>query len=236
MYIDKSKNTRLTKSPNNLGKQIGEREISITSSEINNNKLISTGRLKKSGSNKSLDSENSFSVQPICDKCDKCITMKESISKAINHVKTYVDVINERLNCVYHKISSSKKIGAEFDPSLSPEYIHAMFYSNLDKMRVNREITTQIRSLMKSVRFFNDKFDYIIKKHESFELLAQEYRKLIFSTKVEDVQNIPVEEMKDIKSLDIQNLFKNFNNAKESFENSFKEIKNIVNGNNTVTI
>lgn len=235
MYIDKSKNTRLSKSPNKLGKQIGEREISITSTEVPN-KLISSGRLKKSGSNKSLDSENSFSAQPNCDKCDKCLVMKESISKAINHVKTYVDVINERLNSVYHKISSSKKIGAEFDPSLSPEYIHAMFYSNLDKMRVSREITTQIRSLMKSVRFFNDKFDYIIKKHESFELLAQEYRKLVFSTKVEDVQNIPVEEMKDIKSLDIQNLFKNFNNAKESFENSFKEIKNIVNGNNTVTI
>jgi hypothetical protein len=230
MYIDKNKNSRISKSPLKLNKPLSDREASLISNEAHN-KLVSSGRLKKNGSNKSIDSETSFGLQPICDKCDKCNSMRENVAKALGHVKTYVDTINERLNTVYHKISSSKKVGPESDPSLSPEYIHAIFYSNLDKMKISREITTQFRSLMKSVRFFNDKFDYIIKKHENFEILAQEYRKILFSNKLEEASGIPETDMNEIKSLEIQNIFKNFNNAKDSFENNFKEIKNMVNGN-----
>jgi hypothetical protein len=230
MYIDKNKNTRISKSPLKLNKPLSDREVSLVSNEAHN-KIISSGRLKKTGSTKSIDSENSFSQLPICDKCDKCNIMRDNVAKALNHVKSYVDLINERLNSVYHKISSSKKVGPESDPSLSPEYIHAIFYSNLDKMKISREMTTQFRSLMKSVRFFNDKFDYIIKKHENFEVLAQEYRKLVFSNKLEDAAGIPETDMNDIKNLEVQNLFNNFNNAKEGFENSFKEIKSMVNGN-----
>ncbi len=92
-------------------------------------------------------------------------------------------------------------------------------------------MTTQFRSLMKSVRFFNDKFDYIIKKHENFEIIAQEYKKLVLSNKLEDTNGLAEAEMNEIKSVEVQNLFKNFNVAKEGFESSFKDIKNIVNGN-----
>jgi hypothetical protein len=220
MFIDKSKAVRVSKSPNKLSKQPSDSAFSHDTL----NKVISTGRLKKTVTNES--SEENMS----CDKCDKCLASKENLSKAINHVKTYVDLINERLNSVYHKISS-KKIGLEFNPSLSPEYLHSIFYSNLDKMKISREMTTQFRSLMKSVRFFNDKFDYIIKKHENFEVLAQEYRKLVHSNKIEDVNGMSETDMNEIKSLDINNLFKNFNIAKDGFESGFKEIKNMVNGN-----
>jgi hypothetical protein len=227
MFIDRSKTTRAAKSPIKISHNTSEREISLISHDTNN-KVISTGRLKRITANDSNDDNLSTNI---CDKCDKCLANKENLSKAINYVKSYVDTINERLNSVYHKISSSKKIGAEFDPSLSPEYLHALFYSNLDKIKISRELTTQFRSLMKSVRFFNDKFDYILKKHENFEILAQEYRKLVTSNKIEDAHGLPEADMSEVKSLDIQNLFKNFNMAKEGFESNLKEIKNMVNGN-----
>ncbi len=231
MFIDKSKISRVAKSPNNMNNKISERELSQTSNE-SQHKITSSGRLKRSGSSKSIETreENSLALQSICDKCDKCQILRDNISKVINHVKTYVDTINERLNTVYHKITSPKKI-PENDPSLSPEYIHAIFYSNLDKMRISREMTGQFRSLMKSVRFFNDKFDYIIKKHENFEIIAQEYKKLVLSNKMEDVSGLKEAELNDVKGLDVQNLFKNFNMAKDGFESSFKDIKNMINGN-----
>jgi len=227
MFIDRSKTTRAGKSPLKINHNSSE-AVNSTVSHDTNSKVISTGKLKRTGANDSNDDNLSTKI---CDKCDKCIANKENLSKAINYVKTYVDTINERLNSVYHKISSSKKIGAEFDPSLSPEYLHALFYSNLDKIQISRELITQFRSLMKSVRFFNDKFDYMIKKHENFEILAQEYRKLVSSNKMEDVNGLTEADMSEVKSLDITNLFKNFNMAKEGFESNLKEIKNMVNGN-----
>ena len=77
---------------------------------------------------------------------------------------------------------------------------------------------------MKSLRLFNDKYEYINKKHENFEKVAQEYKNMKISNKTEDLKNIPDYDV-DIKNIEVQKIFQNFNYAKDGFESSLKDIK-----------
>lgn len=166
--------------------------------------------------------------------CDKCSSLRENYKKATLMIKNYVDSINERLNFIYHKVVPQKKINilqnSEMDYSISPEFYHSLYYSEIDKFKLNSEISFQLRSLMKSIRLFNDKYEYMSKKHENFEKVAQEYKNLKISNKTEEIKNIP-EYDNEIKNLEVQKIFQNFNQAKESFENTLKEIKQSLNSN-----
>lgn len=166
--------------------------------------------------------------------CEKCSSLKENYKKAISIIKNYVDSINERLNNIYHKVVPQKKTNilqsSEMDYSISPEFYHTLYYSEIDKFKLNSETSFQLRSLMKSIRLFNDKFDYMSKKHENFEKVAQEYKNLKISNKTEDIKSIP-EYNNEIKNLEVQKIFQNFNQAKESFENTLKDIKQSLNSN-----
>jgi hypothetical protein len=167
-------------------------------------------------------------------KCPKCNSTKDSYKKSISIIKNYVDCINERLNFLYHKINPQKKSNIsgtpEMDYSISPEFYHTLYYSEIDKFKLNSEISFQLRSLMKSLRLFNDKYEYINKKHENFERVSQEFKNMKISNKTEDFKNIPEYE-NDIKNLEVQKIFQNFNVAKEGFENTLKEIKSCLNNN-----
>jgi len=166
--------------------------------------------------------------------CENCGNTKESCKKAISMIKNYVDCINERINLIYHKINPQKKMtnlqNVEMDHSISLEFYHTMYYSEIDKFKISSDLTFQLRSLMKSIRLFNDKYDYITKKHENYEKIAQEYKNMKISNKTEDIKNIPEYE-NEIKNLEVQKIFQNFNQAKESFENTLKEIKMSLNSN-----
>ena len=166
--------------------------------------------------------------------CDKCYGTKDSIKKAINMIKNYVDCINDRLNIIYHKISPQKRSSInpnlEIDYTISPEFYHTLYYSEIDRIKLSSEISFQFRSLMKSIRLFNDKFEYMNKKHENFEKGAQECKNIKISNKTEDIKNLP-EYDNDIKNLEVQKIFQNFNQAKESFENTLKDIKITLNSN-----
>jgi hypothetical protein len=167
-------------------------------------------------------------------KCPKCNSIKDSYKKSISIIKNYVDCINERLNFLYHKINPQKKSNIsgvpEMDYSISPEFYHTLYYSEIDKFKLNSEISFQLRSLMKSLRLFNDKYEYINKKHENFERVSQEYKNMKISNKTEDLKNIPEYDV-DIKNMEVQKIFQNFNVAKEGFENTLKEIKSSLNNN-----
>lgn len=190
------------------------------------------GRLRKSTSQRSNDSNfNELNTSLFCDKCEKCSLNKENTLKAISHVRTYVDNINERLNLTYHKTGQLRKNNNEMDNSMSLEYHHAIFYSELDKLSIGSEMLNQFRYLMKSLRLFNDKFDYITKKHENFEKVAHEYKNYKMSNKIEDLTQLPEIDVNEIKSLSEQTIFKSFNLAKESFEKCMAELKTSLNGN-----
>ena len=166
--------------------------------------------------------------------CEKCSGLRDNCKKAILTIRNYVDSINERLNFIYHKVVPQKKMNIlqsiEIDYSISPEFYHTMYYSEIDKFKLNSEITFQLRSLMKSIRLFNDKYEYMSKKHENFEKVAQEYKNMKISNKTEEIKSLP-EYDNEIKNLEVQKIFQNFNQAKESFENTLKDIKQSLNSN-----
>ncbi len=166
--------------------------------------------------------------------CEKCSGIKENCKKAISIIKNYVDSINERLNFIYHKVVPHNKLNilqsAEIDYSISPEFYHTIYYSEIDKFKLNSDITFQLRSLMKSIRLFNDKYEYMSKKHENFEKMAQEYKNMKISNKTEEMKSIP-EYDNEIKNFEVQKIFQNFNQAKENFENTLKDIKQTLNSN-----
>lgn len=212
-------------------------------------KVVSNAKIKINNNNANKTSDkntskfmgedlNSFTIQEEQNhqfsntNCEKCFNLKETYKKAITIIKSYVESINERLNLIYHKIIPNKKINItqsiEMDYSITPEFYHTLYYSEIDKFKLNSEVTFQLRSLMKSIRLFNDKYEYMSKKHENFEKVAQEYKNLKISNKTEDIKSIP-EYDNEIKNLEVQKIFQNFNQAKESFENTLKDIKQTLN-------
>jgi len=199
--------------------------------------ISSIGRFRKSNSRASSDLNfneiNSSNVNSGCDKCDKCLLFKENLMKAVNYMRGYIDNINDKLNLAYHKTGQLKKnSNNDIENSLSPEYYHAIYYSEMDKLKLGSDMMNQFRFLMKSLRLFNDKYDYIVKKHENFEKMAQEYKNIKLSNKIEEMSQLSEAEVNEVKSLSEHSIFKNFNNARDNFENSLKDLKNMLNGNN----
>lgn len=147
--------------------------------------------------------------------------------KAINIVRGYVDNINDRINMVYLKIPPVKKTDnyGDIDYSLPPEYYHTIFYSDLDKINISSDVANQFRNLMKDIRLFNDKFEYITKKNENFDKMAQEYKNFKLSNKFEDLSSLSELDINDVKDKAVQNIFKNFNMARENFEGLMKDLK-----------
>jgi hypothetical protein len=200
---------------------------------INRLNISPQGRFKKSVSQKSNDSGEESNINmtqgnlPLCEKCSINGTNDSIICKAINHIKSYVDFLNQRMNMVYHKTGSINKNPQEFQ--MTPDYLHTIYYSDLDKCFSNKtsilsESFIQFRSLLKSIRLFNDKFEYISKKHDSFEKMCVEYKNIKIANKTEELVESDYNNI-DVKNLEVHSIFKNFNVAKEGFEASLKELK-----------
>jgi hypothetical protein len=224
------KNT-IAKSPPIKKSSEGSDEI-----ETNFHKLTISpvGRLRKSTSVKSIDSAfidvNSNPVTG-CDKCEKCLLLQENLSKAIDSLRSYVDNLNEKLNTSYLKVGSLKK-SSDFDSSFSPEYYHTLCYSEVDKLKLNSDLMSHFKFLVKSMRLFSDKYEYILKKHESFEKMAQEYKYYKISNKLEETSALSEAEAFEVKALSEHSIFKSFNIARENFESCLKDLKNTITGNN----
>lgn len=221
----------MIKSPSKGGKTPPEGE-GDSENIIPRHSISPHGRFKKSLSRVSVvDSLNDSNNFDACDKCGN----NENITKALNHIRSYVDNINERINMTYYKILPVKKPyggNSDIDFSLSSDYYHTIYYADLDKLKINSDLLNNFRSVMKSLKFFNDKFEYIIKKHEGFDKMANEYKNLKISNKIEDLSQLPDTDQQDIKNLEVQTIFKNFNLAKENFDSSLKELKNNFTQNN----
>ncbi len=217
-----SSNAKININNNNHKKDVQYVGYSGKNNEKNNTKSI--GEELNSFINQEDNAQNNFNIN----NCEKCSNTKEAYKKAILIIKSYIDCINERLNIIYHKVSPQKKMtviqNVEMDYSISPEFYHTLYYTEIDKFKLNSELSFQLRSLMKSIRLFNDKYEYMSKKHENFEKMAQEYKNIKISNKTEDIKNIP-EYGTEIKNLEVQKIFQNFNQAKENFENTLKDIK-----------
>lgn len=195
--------------------------------------INSFGRFKRFTSHKSSEGHNEINSNQPCDKCEKCLISKENINKSINFIRSYVDIINDKLNLAYHKTGNMKKNNFnEFENTFSPEYYHAIYFSKIDKLKIGEEMSYQIKSLLKSLRIFNEKYDYIIKKHENFEKMAQEYKNFKLSNKIEEISQLSEHEVNEVKTLSEHSIFKTFNMARENFENSLKDLKNTLNYNN----
>jgi hypothetical protein len=165
--------------------------------------------------------------------CEKCGSMKDQTIRGIKHIKTYIDSLNDRVNMAFNKINpvkvSSSSLSTEIDYSVNPEYYHTIYYSDLDKLNISPDVTNQFRNLMKSVRLFNDKLDYITRKHQNFERMVEEHKNYKLSNKLEkskeNLSGIEGENVDEVKNLTVQTIFKNFNVAKENFENIMKDLK-----------
>ena len=149
--------------------------------------------------------------------CDKCSCSKDQIVRAVRMISQYIEGINDRINMSYHKVVNKN----DMDFSLPIEYYHTICYSGLDSLNLSSDVLSQFRNLMKVIRIFNDKFDYITKKHENYESRINEYVNCVLSNKVEEISHID----DSVKDYTVQNIFTNFNQAKENIESIIKELK-----------
>lgn len=233
-----------TPSPAPQKRDVQESADSISDPNNRKSSLTNSGKLKLRGLlvRNSIDditlTNEGFQPNNGCSKCKNCgsTTNSENIARAVSHVKSYVDSINDRINMAFHKVSPVNLKGSympgELDPSIPPEYYHTVYYSDIDNLNMSSELTGQFRNLMKSIRLFNEKYDYITRKHQSFERMVEEYKGYKLSNRSEDAlneinQNDITEE---IKNLQVHNVFKNFNVAKDNFENILKDLKNTLTG------
>jgi hypothetical protein len=223
---------------NTITKSPPFKKSSDASDEIESNlqklTISPVGRLRKSTSVKSIDSAfldvNSNQVSG-CDKCEKCLLLQENLSRALDSLRSYVENLNEKLNTSYLKVGSLKK-SSDFDSSFGPDYYHTICYSEVDKLKLNTDLMSHFKFLLKSMRLFSDKYEYILKKHESFEKMAQEYKYYKISNKLEETSPLSEAEALEVKSLSEHSIFKNFNIARENFESCLKDLKNTITGGN----
>ena len=230
----KQKENSQSQSPTPRIRKVEENEILSP-----NTKIISPqGRFRKSSSQRIKIENESINNIDSCANCEKCQLTKEGVVKGINHIKSYIEYINQRLNIIYHKTGEKKKSynGTEIDYSLPSEYYHTIYYTDLDKLNISNDVNNHFRNIMKAIRLFNEKFEYISKKHENYERMCQDFHNLKLSNRKEDLKDLPEGEIEEIKKLEIQNIFKNFNSAKENFENSLKELKSSLGGTERNTI
>jgi hypothetical protein len=216
-----------SKSPPKRGLTTGDNYEDTT--ETQKFTISSHGRFRRTISQKS-NSDSNFNDDNSNIGCEKCSNVKEQCIKAAFHVRSYIDCVNEKINMIYHKTGSKRATGNVIDNdfSLPLDYYHTLYYSDLEKLKLGGPVLNQFRSLMKSVRLFNDKIEYIQKKCLNFEKLAHDYKKNYKLANKEDVKQLPVIpeiDLNDAKNLDVQNIFKNFNIARESFENNMKELR-----------
>jgi len=97
--------------------------------------------------------------------CERCQQMKDSTIKSLNNLKKYFDVVNERINMFYHKVNPSinKTINVnsnihEIDLLLSPDYYHTIYYSELEKAKLNTEVANLMRNIMVKIIYLNNYF------------------------------------------------------------------------------
>jgi hypothetical protein len=174
--------------------------------ESSGKRIVSpNGRLrnKRCSTSKSLESINLEG-----EGCEKCYIDKEQIIRANKLINQFIENINDRLNVAYHKVIAPKDI----DLSFPIEYYHTLCYSGLDSLYLGCDILSSFRSLMKNLRLFYDKYEYIIKKQENFEKNASNYINTMVANKVEDCINNTDDSVKDNT---LQNIFTNFNNARD---------------------
>jgi hypothetical protein len=166
--------------------------------------------------------------------CDRCKITEENCREAINQIKNYVDSINERINMMYHKIGPISNDEMNYSRCLN--YYHTIYYTELEKFKIGSDVISSMRNLMKSIRLFNDKVDYIQNKCENFEKLVHEAKKSYKFAVKDDMKGFPIipeMEVNDVKNIDVQSIFKNFNNAKDSFEATIKDLKSNFTVNNS---
>jgi hypothetical protein len=184
--------------------------------ENSGKRIISpSGKLKykKCNTTKSLESINLEG-----EGCEKSYVNKEQVIRASRLITQFIENINDKINMGYHKVTQNK----ELDLSFPIEYYHTLCYSGLDSLSLGCDILASFRSIMKNLRLFYDKYDCIIKKHEEFEKNASNYVNAAISNKLEKC-SIKIDD--NVKDSTIQNIFANFNNARDSFESIMKEIK-----------
>lgn len=200
---------------------------------LNSNDIRSSKVLTSTGKIKSIDLAN-LNINSNPDVyCKRCLATREELTKVIKYIRKYVDMVNERINLIYHKTSATNNIGSanlnvDMNFAFSLDHYHSTYYSNIEKFDLETEIVSQFRSLMKSIGLFNDKVEYIQTKCENFEQLVADYKKNHKFINEKDSRNffiIPELDVSEVKNMDVQTIFKNFNNAKDSIENSLRELK-----------
>ena len=127
-------------------------KFNIGNNNNNQNEKKEGKQADKNNRKSSLEENNLDSSEG---KCSKCSSIRDSYKKAVSVVNNYVDCINERLNSLYHKITPQKKTNIsgsiEMDFSISPEFYHTLYYSEIEKFKLNSDVSFQLRSLMKSL-------------------------------------------------------------------------------------
>lgn len=83
------------------------------------------------------------------------------------------------------------------------------------------------------LRLFGDKVEAIKLKEENYQKLVSEYKNLKISTSVEDYSNLNLteEDLNEVKSMNVANIAKAFNQSREAFESCMKEIKSTFSSN-----
>jgi hypothetical protein len=179
--------------------------------DLASRKVVSPQKMRlRRISNRSLDSIEDTN------NCERCSGIKETTTKALNLLRSYIENINDRLS---HLCLGFDTKFPHDNLKLPIEYLHTITYTELDRLGICSDFNVPFRQLFKTLRLFSDKYDMIMKKQESVGQRG-------LQTKKEDVK---IDNL-GLDNQNIQSIMAGFNNAKRVFESNLKELKSSING------
>lgn len=151
--------------------------------------------------------------------------------RAIYLIKSYLDILIERINYYYMNIPPYSNQNLAFNLF---KY-HSLYYNELNTCHLSSEDLHSYQILLKTIAILNEKVHNLEKKLDNNKKYITEIKNKYKQVNKQDFNNFPLmPELNedDIKNLHINSLFENNSQLKKSIQNKFSDIKKILKTNN----
>jgi len=146
--------------------------------------------------------------------CEKCLTFNTAISqceKSLNQIDEFISSLNSRANNYIYNLPL-------FNQScLNLDFLHSQIFYSIDKQILPNSIKEHMKAIIKNLKVFSSKIEYISEKSTCINFLVEEYKNLKHSNIIEDTE--------EFNSNNINEIIKNFNSNKENIDSILKELK-----------
>lgn len=151
--------------------------------------------------------------------------------KAVYLIKSYLDILIERINYYYMNIPPYSNQNLAFNLF---KY-HSLYYNELNTCNLSSKDLHSYQILLKTIAILNEKVHNLEEKLENNKKYITEIKNKYKQINKQDINNFPLMpelNEENIRNLQINNLFENNSHLKKSIQNKFSEIKKILKINN----